>query len=107
MTAPTLLINGQTITTSWTAGTNNGDAITAYSILYQYSNGSFIANTALCNGGDSTVIAALACSTNMTLFTSIPVSLTAGTQIVAEIQAMNSKGWSGLSSPSTSAVYAM
>ena len=79
MSPPTLSLSGQTITTIWTAATNNGDSVTSYRILFLYSNGSYIENPSLCNGADSTVVSNLLCTTNMTLLTSSPVSLTAGT----------------------------
>lgn len=87
MTAPVLTLNGQTITTTWVAATENGDSVSAYRVLFMYANGSFIENPTLCNGADSAVISNLYCTTNMTLLTASPVSLAAGEQIKVQIQA--------------------
>lgn len=101
--APTVTLDEPYAKISWSAPTDNGSTITAYTITIIQSDGStFTEETTYCDGSDSTVISQLYCQVPMTTLAASPYSLTYGTDIKAKVSATNAVGTSGTSGQSTS-----
>lgn len=78
---------------SWTAPIDNGAAITSYTILIRQSDGiTFTADTASCDGSDSTIVSQTQCTVPLTTLTAAPYSLNFGDSIYAKVIATNVKG---------------
>lgn len=91
--APILTNSGQDIVISWVAPDDNGHAITSYTILLQHSDGSSYSEDLVnCDGTDSTIVSAAACTVPLSILTAAPYNLVAGDSIHAKIIASNIKG---------------
>ena len=91
--APITSWSPDTVTISWTAPSENGAAITSYTILIRTSDsGVYSTDQTNCNGADSSIIAARACQIPVNDLRSAPFSLSWGSAIYAKIVATNSVG---------------
>jgi hypothetical protein len=91
------------VTFTWTAPESNGDSITAYKLLILNSAALFLEAPLLCNGALQSVVSALSCSISMNDIVST-FGLAINSQIIAKIQAQNTKGLSVISDQSTNDV---
>jgi hypothetical protein len=97
--------NGVTVRITWDAPVNTGGTgvtIDGYQIVVLESDlSTYTEDVINCDGTDVTILANRYCDIPMSVFTSSPYSLTQGDTILAKVKALNSIGWSGLSSVST------
>lgn len=88
---------------AWDEPDNRGDAITAYKVFIKDGSGNYQEETNYCANSDSLVTNKY-CTIFMALALHSPLSLTKGSNILAKVQAYNSKGWSTLSNENTAVV---
>lgn len=84
------------ISITWAAPGERGDAITSYTVEIQGASASWAAETAYCGGST-----ALSCTVPMSVVTAAPYLLTQGDLVAVRVSAANSYG-SGAASPATS-----
>jgi hypothetical protein len=84
------------VTFNWTAPVNNGDSVTAYKLMILDSTALFREAPLLCNGALASIVSSLQCSISMSDIVST-FGLSINAQIIAKVQAQNSKGWSVIS----------
>jgi len=97
--APTTTRNGNNVDIAWTAPSNGGSAITAYTITIRQSDGStFSIDSTNCDGSDATIRDAASCSVPITALMAAPYSLNWGDSVYAKVKATNVVGDSAESS---------
>lgn len=108
MTAPdTSVVSGTLVKISWTApSTDNNYSVTAYKILIGDSSNSFTEDTSICDGSDSTTMTNMFCWVSMETLAAAPYSLAFQSVIKVKAQALNARGYSEVSDPSSGATMA-
>lgn len=105
--AITTEINNKFVRIAWTANIDNKfEALDKYQILIQDSTAQFSEVFASCDGTNLVIIAQRFCDIPMTVFTTTPYLLAAGTLIQAKVRAHNKIGWSDYSDLNTIGVVA-
>jgi hypothetical protein len=98
---------GKNVVFQWAVSPSaNGSPVTAYRIKFKKSNGSYIEETANCNGETQSIKDSRSCTVPMTIFTGVTFSLSLGDLIVAIVEAKNSIGYSPESDVNTTGVLA-
>ena len=93
---------GTDVKIAWTPPEENGSAITAYKIEIQTQDPLvYEESLAYCDGTSETHISQNYCLIPMLDFSEEPFSLPQGSLIIATVQAQNSIGWSGTSTPNS------
>lgn len=107
MTAPVITLDEPYAKITWTAATDNGAAITAYTItIMEDDDTTFTEEITYCDGSDSVIAGQLYCQVPMTVLAASPYDLTYDHAIKAKITATNARGTSDLSGESTSFILA-
>jgi hypothetical protein len=101
--APTITNIGTNVVIDWTEPSNNGAAITSYSVLIAQSDGTFTEDSTNCDGSDSTIVTATQCTVPLSALTSAPYSLSLGDSVNVKVIATNVKGDSSESSQGSGA----
>ena len=100
--APTTQVSGLNVIIDWTpAPDDNGSPITSYKVFIRQSNLIYMEELANCNGSLADVMTATQCSVPISVLTASPYSILYGSNIFAQIVAVNFYG-SSLSSESGS-----
>lgn len=104
--APTVEYVTSQVRIKWTyPTTDNNKEVTAYRIVIRSSDDvTFYENTTVCDGSRSTIIASMACVFPMQYLREGSYDLSQGDNIIAKVQAYNSRGWSDLSTASANGV---
>ena len=85
----------------WATSPNaHGSAVTAYRIKLKASGASY-QTTTYCDGTATSVVSTLSCTIPMSVLTTAPFSMALGSTVVAEVEALNSAGYSTPSSPNS------
>ncbi len=85
MSAVTITNQDTNVRFSWTALSTNGAAISAYKLEIMQSDYTYSLETTYCDGTNSTVISNQYCDLPMSVLTSSPFSLTAGSTVYAQV----------------------
>lgn len=95
--APTTAISGDFVTVSWPISNGNGGAPTAYSVVFQKSDSTYVAS-ASCNGALASIVNTRTCTVPMYEFRQAPFSLALNANIIATVTVTNTAGTSVVSS---------
>ncbi|TNV75036.1 hypothetical protein FGO68_gene6423 [Halteria grandinella] len=103
--ATTSLLNS-TVTIAWLPTPNDHkQTVTAYRVKVRNKAGTFVEDTAICNGVKAAVVSSLKCSAAMLLFTT-NLNLAIDDLIVVQVEAMNVMGYSIASNSNTDGITA-
>jgi hypothetical protein len=87
---PTTTVNSQNVIVTWTAPSNGGSAITAYTITLRQIDGVTYSQDLLsCNGANAAVISALMCTIPFATLQEAPFNLVWGSSVFAKVTATN------------------
>lgn len=106
--APTTTINGALVDFTWdvsSTDSDGGSVINSYIILVRHSDGTtFSPETVNCDGSNSGIVSAKACSIPITVLRAAPFSLDWGASVYAKLTATNVVGTSPESAEGNNAV---
>lgn len=106
LNAPYTSLLNSTVTITWDPTPNDHkQTVTAYRIKIKNKAGTFVEDTAICNGVKAAVVQSLSCSSAMLLFTN-NLNLAIDDLIVVQVEAMNVMGYSIPSPPNTEGITA-
>ena len=100
--APSTVRVSNNITVNWTLPSLNGGAVVKFNIYLMRNDGNYNINPVFCDGSQSSTIAALSCTFDISNITSSPFNLSPGSLIIVKLSLTNSFGDSSISSPNTS-----
>lgn len=90
--APITTFQRETVLIEWVAPNDLGSSITAYNIYIKKSDGTFSLELNDCDGTDTTIISDTACTILVSTLINTPFSLAWGSDIYAEVVAINDYG---------------
>lgn len=90
--APITTFQRETVLIEWVAPNDLGSPITAYNIYIKKSDGTFSLELNDCDGTDTTIISDTACTVLVSTLINTPFSLAWGSDIYAEVVAINDYG---------------
>lgn len=98
---------GSSVVVTWPYTTDEGGVmVSSYRVKFRSSSGTYYETLTYCDGSDVWVMADMACTVPMSVFTSAPFSLSVGDLIQVQVEAFNSVGYSTPSADNTVGVTA-